>query len=43
MNVTLVIFDRALEYILLINRVLKQPIGHLFLLDQSIEKTILLS
>ena len=28
MNVTLAIFDRALEYILLIDRVLKQPIGH---------------
>ena len=41
LNVLLVIFDR--EHILLINRVLKQPIGHLFLLDQSIEKTILLS
>ena len=38
LNVCLVIFDSVLEHILRIDRVLKQPIGHLILLDQSVEK-----
>ena len=42
MNVCLVIFDSVLEHILRIDRVLKQPIGDLILVDQSgVGKTIL--
>lgn len=35
LNVTLVIFDNVLEHILRIDRVLKQPIGHLLLVGMS--------